>query len=117
VDTGLERIKAVGAAVATAVTAGILIWWLILAANRIGMAPTLDKEGKVVVDEWGRVKDILLVVLPLFSAALAYWVGSQGTTDAKKEADAAKQKLDAVIDSSPEGVLKRAKAAHPEAFH
>jgi hypothetical protein len=108
-------VKPVGALAATLLTAGILIWWLILISDRLGVEPVV-KNGKVVLDEWGRAKDILLVILPLFSASLAYWVGSQGTTDAKKEAQGAKDRLDAVIDSSPEGVLQKAKTAHPDAF-
>jgi hypothetical protein len=72
--------------------------------------------GAVVLDQWSRAEDILLVVLPLFTATLAYWVGVQGTTEAKKEAQGAKQQLNAVLDQSPVDVLKKAKAAHPEAF-
>lgn len=68
------------------------------------------------LDEWSRAKDILTVILPLFSASLAYWVGSQGTTEAKKEAQGAKDEMQAVLDSSPEGVLEKARATHPAAF-
>lgn len=118
-----EDIKSIGAVLATVVTAVIAIWWLYIVYQRIGMKPEIDMAGNVILDEYQRAKDILLVVLPLFTAALAYWTGSQGTTQAKKEAkDArqetgdAKRQLEAVIDSSPEGVLKRAKDEHPEAF-
>ena len=112
----MDKLKAVGAIIATVLTGAIVIWWLILVANRLGMKPELDNAGNVVLDQYGRAKDILLVVLPLFSAAVAYWVGSSGTQDAKKEAAGAKKQLDAVIDQSPEGVLQKAKQAHPEAF-
>ncbi|MEX0666096.1 MAG: hypothetical protein WD598_15200 [Acidimicrobiia bacterium] len=111
----MKVIKSVGALIATVVTAGILIWWLVIVADRIGVKPEVV-DGKVVLDEWARAKDILLVVLPLFSAALAFWVGNQGTADAKKDAEGAKKQLDAVIDASPEGVLKKAMADHPESF-
>jgi hypothetical protein len=112
----MEKVKSVGAIVATVFTALILIWWLGIVAQRIGTKPVVDTEGNIVLDEWARAKDILLVVLPLFSAALAFWVGSQGTTEAKKEAEGTKKKLEAVIDSSPEGLLKKAKLDHPDAF-
>lgn len=112
----MERLKSIGAIIATLFTAGILVWWLIIVAQRIGLKPEVDASGNVVLDQYGRAKDMLLVVLPLFSAALAFWVGSQGTTEAKKEAEGAKEQLEAVIDQSPEGVLERAKSAHPGAF-
>jgi hypothetical protein len=111
----MQTLKAIGAVCATILTAAILIWWLYLVADRLGQRPVVE-NGNVVLDEWSRAKDILTVILPLFSASLAYWVGSQGTTEAKKEAQGAKHQLEAVLDKSPEGVLEQAKAAHPDAF-
>jgi hypothetical protein len=112
----LDQMKTLGAFLATALTGAIVIWWLVIVAHRIGVKPEVDNAGNVVLDQYGRSKDILLVVLPLFSAALAYWVGSAGTQDAKKEAEGAKEKLDAVIDSAPQGALQRAKEMHPDAW-
>ena len=111
----MDKVKALGAAIATLITAGIVIWWLILAANRLGTKPVVE-NGSVSLDEWGRARDILTVVLPLFSATLAYWVGSQGASEAKKDAAASAAKLNAVVDSGPEGILAKAKHQHPEAF-
>ncbi len=111
----MDKIKAVGAGVATVLTAAIVIWWLYLVADRLGVQPVV-KNGSVVLDEWSRAKDILIVVLPLFSASLAYWVGAQGTTQAKKEAQGAKEQLNAVIDSAPKGLLLEAKSQHPDVF-
>ena len=110
-----DTIRSLGAALVTLVTAALTVWWLYEVARRLGVAPTKDPAG-IVLDQFQRAKDILIVVLPLFSAALAYWVGSQGTSAAKEEAASAKGKLDAVLDVSPEALLKRAKEAHPEAF-
>ena len=63
------------------------------------------------------------MVLPLFSAALAYWVGSSGTQDAKqaaadanKEAAGTKKQLDAVLDTTGVGTLQKAKEMHPDAW-
>jgi hypothetical protein len=111
----MDRIKAIGAVGATLITGALVVWWLILAADRLGTKPVVE-NGSVSLDEWGRARDILTVLLPLFSATIAYWVGSQGTTDARKEAATAKAKLDAVIDSGPEGMLVKAKQQHPDAF-
>jgi hypothetical protein len=110
------NVKVIGAVVSTIVTAVIATWWLYVVYQKLGMKPEVDTAGKVVLDEYQRAKDILLVVLPLFTAALAYWTGSAGTTQAKQEANETKKQLNAVLDSSPEGVLERAKQAHPEAF-
>ena len=112
----LEQLRTIGAIVATLFTGGILVWWLIIVADRIGVKPQIV-NGSVVLDEWGRAKDILLVILPLFSAALAVWVGSQGTSEAKKDAEGAKQQLEAVLDTSKEpGILAAAREKHPDAF-
>lgn len=92
------------------------MWWLVLVAQRLGVKPEVDKAGAVVLDQFQRAKDLLLVVLPLFSAASAYWIGNSGSTTAKKETATAKGKLEAVLDSSPEGILDKAKQKHPEAF-
>jgi uncharacterized membrane protein len=110
------NIKVIGAVVSTIITAAIAFWWLYIVYQRLGVKPEVDTTGKVVLDEFQRAKDILLVVLPLFTAALAYWTGSAGTTQAKQEAKETKKQLNAVLDSSPEGVLEKAKTAHPEAF-
>ena len=111
-----DSIKAIGAVIVTIVTAGVTIWWLALVAQRLGVKPEVNAAGAVVLDQFQRAKDLLLVVLPLFSAASAYWVGNSGSTAAKKEAETAKGKLEAVLDSSPEGILDTAKQKHPEAF-
>jgi hypothetical protein len=119
----MDIIKSVGAGIATVVTAGLAIWWLAVVWSRLGMEPKVNQSGAVVLDEYARAKDILLVVMPLFTASLAYWTGARGTTEAKEEAKEAKEEsnqvtkqLDAVLDSSPEGVLQKAKQDHPEAF-
>jgi hypothetical protein len=115
-NISVDQFKAIGAIVATVLTGAIVIWWLVIVANRIGLKPEVDSSGKVVLDQYGRAKDILLVVLPLFSAALGYWVGSSGTQEAKNEAAGAKEKLDAVIDSAPAGTLQKAKEMHGDAW-
>jgi hypothetical protein len=111
-----ENAKSAGAFLITALTAAIAIWWLYEVAIRLGIPPTLDEAGNITLDQFQRAKDILIVVLPFFSGVIAYWVGSSGTSAAKEEAKDSKDKLDAVIDASPEGILKKAKEMHPTAF-
>jgi len=115
--------KAIGVIIVTILTAVIAIWWLYMVATRINVQPVVNASGAVVLDEYARAKDILLVVLPLFTATLAYWVGAKGTSDAKEEtAEAKKQtektqaQLNAVVDVSDRGILKNAMTEFPEAF-
>jgi|SRR6476660_5295202 len=112
----VDTVRSVGAVFVSVVSALIAIWWLALVAERLGLAPVVDDHGTVVLDEFQRAKDILVVVLPLFTASIAYWVGSQGTTEAKEEAKSATEKLNAVVDVSAAGILDAAKKKHPEAF-
>ena len=92
-------------------------------------APEVDASGKVTLDVYGRSKDILLVVLPLATAAVGYWFGNKGVsdataqaTDAKAEATAAQNETKAVVAAAsaqlPPGtdILAEAKASHPDAF-
>jgi hypothetical protein len=111
-----DNLKVVGALIATLFTGAILVWWLIIVATKLGVKPEVDSAGNVVLDEFQRSKDILLVVLPLFTAALGYWVGTRGESAAKEDADKAKDQLDAVVDSADKGILADARRSHPEAF-
>jgi hypothetical protein len=43
-------------------------WWPYVVYQHLGIKPEGDTAGKVVLDEFQRSKDILLVVLPLFTA-------------------------------------------------
>jgi hypothetical protein len=110
-----DTIKAAGAIIVSAITGVIAIWWLYEVSTRLGLPPATDASGNV-IDEFQRAKDILIVVLPMFSASIAFWVGSSGTAAAKKEAADSRQQLDAVIDASSEGVLQKAREMHPSAF-
>ncbi|MHB8467651.1 MAG: hypothetical protein ACYDH6_03100 [Acidimicrobiales bacterium] len=112
----MDKVKPYGAVVVAVVTAAIAVWWLALVAQRLNVMPKLDDKGAVVLDEFQRAKDVLLVVLPLFTAVVAFFVGNQGTADAKKEATGARKQLQAVVDSAPIGTLQQAKSAHPDAF-
>ena len=111
-----DKIKAAGVAIVSVATFALTVWWLVLVAQRLGVKAEVDASGNVTLDTYQRAKDILLVVFPLFSAALAFWVGNSGTTDAKKQEKVAKAQLTAVLDSSPPNILATAKQNHPDAF-
>jgi hypothetical protein len=122
--------RGIGAVVTTLVVFAILIWTLAYVFPNIGVAAQLDKDGKVVLDKFGNIKSILLVVLPLASTTIGYWLGTQGTTQAQTSADQARTdavkataqassataQLTALADLAPAGTLQAAKEAHPEAF-
>src|SRR4051812_50174396 len=63
------------------ITTGLFVfvaWWLFVVAGHLGDSPVVDQQGNVVMDEFQRTKDILLVVLPLLTTALGDWFGSGG---------------------------------------
>lgn len=87
-----QWLKPLGAIGVTLFTGIILVWWLVLVRDKIGAVPQLDSEGNVILDEWQRAKDILLVVVPLFTAAMGYWIGSKESATAAEKADEAEKK-------------------------
>lgn len=100
----------------TFITGLIVAWWLFEISKRLGMPPTKDAAGNIIIDEFQRAKDVLVIVLPLFTASIAYWVGSQGTTEAKNDAEKSREKLEAVVSEAPADVVERARTKYPEAF-
>ncbi|MDQ2707546.1 MAG: hypothetical protein M3Z25_07870 [Actinomycetota bacterium] len=74
-------------------------------------------SGNIVVDEYQRAKDILLVVHPLVTTTFGFWFGAQGKDQAQTRADQAHQQLTAVVAAStdPE-ILQKAKTSSPHAF-
>lgn len=127
--------RQIGALLVTALSAGIAIWWLVVASQHLGDPPTVDTAGKVILDQWSRSLSVLAIVLPFFSATLAYWLGSKGTAEAKQDAKAAKENADAAtqtavstraeltavraaVSTSPDSdeIINKAKKAYPAAF-
>jgi heme/copper-type cytochrome/quinol oxidase subunit 2 len=110
-------IKSVGTILITVFVFGIVIWWLAVVLSRIGSAPTVNSSGAVIVDQYERAKDILLVVFPLATAAVGYWFGNQGRARAQEQAQQAQSKMIAVLGTSADGeLLKKAAATFPAAF-
>jgi hypothetical protein len=78
-----------------------------LVARRLGLQPTLDSNGAVVVDESQRTKDILSVVLPQFRKALAYWPETYGSPVAQMEGQGQGRNLRPYWDAFPWALSKR----------
>ena len=125
-----DRIKSLGALLTTVFIFLILLWWLIVVARHVGTDPVVNSDGVVTMDTFQRTKDILLVVLPLATTAVGFWLGNQGAAQAQETAQlatqnaetaqaqavAAKDQLMALVDVSDARKLQEAKSAHPEAF-
>ena len=100
----------------TLIVVALAVWWLLMVASRIGTAPTKDAQGNIVVDEYARTKDILLVVLPLVTTVYGYWFGAQGKTNAEAKADKAQREFQAVVATGEPDLLQKAMTKYPEAF-
>jgi hypothetical protein len=126
---GKEIVKNIGTWITTVFVFGLVIWALYYVFQDHGTAPTLDEDGKVILDKWDNSKTTLLFVLPLATAACGYWFGNKGVSDANASADdakagqtAAQAETKAVVATAssklPAGtdILAEAKASHPDAF-
>jgi hypothetical protein len=113
----MERLNAVARAAFTAALVLVTIWWLVEVSSRLGTAPTKDDDGNIIVDEYQRAKDILLVVLPLLTTAIGYWFGAQGKDEAEAKAQKSQEETKAVIAASTDPqLLPRARELYPRAF-
>ena len=111
----MDRIRA--SFIVTLIVFAIVVWWLIEAFIKIPKAPTLNSQGIIVVDEYQRTKDILSVVFPLATAAVGYWLGSDGKSKAEDQAKSSQAQLTAVVGTSADSdLLEKAKSKYPEAF-
>lgn len=123
-----EIVKNLGSWVTTVFVFALVAWALYYVFQDHGTAPTLDSKGHVSVDRYAHAKDILDVVLPLATAAVGYWFGNKGVSDANAHADdarsqatAAQTETKAVVAAASAllpgtDVLRAAKDTHPEAF-
>src|SRR5580765_7846479 len=84
-----DRIKGYGSIATTILVFIIVFWWLIVVAYHVGSAPVTNSSGAVTLDTFQRTKDILLVVLPLATTAVGFWIGNQSATQAQQTAEAA----------------------------
>jgi hypothetical protein len=125
--TGLRN---TGTILTTLFTFAVTIWALYWVFRYMGSIPTVDSTGKVVLDKFDNAKSILLVLLPLATTAIGYWLGNIGTTaatntaqtakadaeSARKETATVNKKLNAVLDEAAPGVLDQAKAKNQALF-
>jgi F0F1-type ATP synthase assembly protein I len=103
-----------------------VLGWLVDFANTNPKGITIGSNTET-VDYFQRTKDLFLIVLPLLSAAISYWLG---VTVEGKRADAAQEQADqanasakqsiaqtsAVLDQASPGALIQARNKFPELF-
>jgi hypothetical protein len=113
-----ESIKAAGTIIVTALVVLFVILWGLAVWQTLGKPPQYLPDGKTIqMDEFARAKDILILILPLLTTAVGYWLGSQGTAQAEVKAKQAEAKKDAVLSVSPPNMLAEAQKQHPDAFN
>jgi hypothetical protein len=114
----MDAIKSAGTIVVTLLIFIIVGGWMVAVFLSIGEAPTYRSDGSVEVDEYARAKDILVLVLPLLTAVVGYWLGSQGTAKAEDRADKAEAQKTALAAAATDGdLLTKAKGQNPDAFN
>jgi hypothetical protein len=112
----LSRVKDAGAVLITILFAAIVVWWLYEVAQRLGLAPVVNDQGAVVLDEFQRAKDILVLVFPLLTAAGGYWLGNKGAESARAEARESNAKLESLIAVSPPDRVAAARSMNQAAW-
>ncbi len=72
-----DSIKSAGTIVVTALIFVFVAMWSLAVWKNLGKAPVYLADGKTVeVDEFLRAKDIFVLVLPLLTTTVGYWLGS-----------------------------------------
>lgn len=115
----VDNVKSAGTIVVTAVIFVFVAMWSVAVWKNLGKPPQYLADGKTVkVDEFARAKDIFVLVLPLLTTAVGYWLGSQGTVKAEKKADAAEADKTSALQNAAasQATLDHIQRTHPEAF-
>lgn len=118
-----DRVKSAGTVIISVLVFLIVLFWLVILSQRLGKAPVYGENGEVQVDEFARAKDIFVLVLPLLTTAVGFWLGNQGTVKAEaqaasaaEQAASAEAKTQSVLAEAPPGLLAAARNSYPEAW-
>ena len=98
-DDKSETYRAIftGAIVATYVA--VIIFAMVLSSK----APTLDAQGKTLVDPFANVKDLLTGIGAVATLVLGYWFGAAGKAQAESVAAQTQGALTVAIAATPDG--------------
>lgn len=64
----------------------IVLVWLVIVGMNLGKVPIYHSDGTVRLDHYARAKDIFALVLPFLTTVAGFWLGSQGTVQAQRQA-------------------------------
>lgn len=112
-----DRVKSAGTVIVTVLIFAVVVFWIVVVAARLGTPPVVDENGAVRYDEFVRAKDIFVLVLPLLTTAVGYWLGNQGTVKAEEKAAKAEARKDAVLAEGEPDLLEKARARYPQAWN
>lgn len=122
----VDSIKSAGTIVVTILIFVFVAMWSVAVWQNLGSPPKYLPDGKTVkIDEFARAKDIFVLVLPLLTTAVGYWLGSQGTVKAQQRADDAEAAKTSALQAASaakseaaatQAVLDHVKGTHPQAF-
>lgn len=87
-----EQIKSAGTIVVTALVFILVLVWMVAVWQNLGSVPEHNDDGTLKIDKYARAKDIFVLVLPLLTTAVGFWLGSQGTAKAEEKAAKADEK-------------------------
>jgi hypothetical protein len=117
-----------GTVIVSAALFVIVLVWLVIVAMNLGKVPIYNSDGTVKLDQYARAKDIFALVLPFLTTVAGFWLGSQGTAQAQRQAAnatavarKAQEQRSAILSVAPPmrdgtDLLTAAKAAHPAAW-
>jgi hypothetical protein len=78
--------NSVGPLVVTLISFGLVGWALYHVFGNLGTAPITDGKGTIISSPLQNAKDVLTAVIPFASAAVGFWFGSDGKTQAQNQA-------------------------------
>jgi hypothetical protein len=81
-----DVIRTWGAIAVSGILLLVVLIWIIVTAFHVGTVPTYNSKGVLEVDPFANAKDILVILIPFATTVAGFWLGSQGTTAAQKQA-------------------------------
>lgn len=114
-----ERAQTVGVSILSVLLALVFAYVVYETLQQLNQAPVYLKDGTTVsYDPFVRAKDILTIILPLFTTIIAFWVGQRGAATAQKKANDAKDEANAakVQVALQQGQLVQIQKNFPQAF-
>jgi hypothetical protein len=98
-DDKAEAYRAIFTGAILATYVAVIIFAMVVSSK----APTLDAQGKTLVDPFANVKDLLTGIGAVATLVLGYWFGAAGKAQAETVAAQTQGALTAAIAATPDG--------------